>query len=80
MLTYKSFTYGKKKATCFLMCLFVVRMGFPGGSDDKESACNVGDQDSICGLRRSSAEGNGYPLCVLAWRIPWTEEPGGHSE
>ena len=22
-------------------------------------------------------EGNGYPLSVLAWRIPWTEQPGG---
>ena len=21
--------------------------------------------------------GNGYPLSILAWRIPWTEEPGG---
>ena len=20
---------------------------------------------------------NGYPLSILAWRIPWTEEPGG---
>ena len=32
-----------------LNCLFAVRMGFPGGSDDKESACSVGDQDSIPG-------------------------------
>ena len=22
-------------------------------------------------------EGNGNPFCILAWRIPWTEEPGG---
>ena len=37
-------------------------MGFPGGSDGKESACNVGDPCSILGLGRSSGEGNGYPL------------------
>ena len=125
-------------------------MGFPGGSDGKESACNAGDRGSIPGLGRSPGEGNGYPptpvflpgesqgrrslagygpgsqrfkhncvtnthttklslpgglsgkesACsakaigwlsgwggslegtathssVLAWRIPWTEEPGG---
>ena len=22
-------------------------------------------------------EGNGYPFTILAWKIPWTEEPGG---
>ena len=37
-------------------------MGFPGGSDGKESTCNVGDLGSIPGLGRSSGEGNGYPL------------------
>ena len=36
--------------------------GFPGGSDAKESACNVGDQGSILGLGRSPGEGNGYSL------------------
>ena len=37
-------------------------LGFPGGSDCKESACNVGDLGSIPGLGRSPGEGNGYPL------------------
>ena len=37
-------------------------MGFPGGSTDKESACNAGDLGSILGLGRSAGEGNGYPL------------------
>ena len=35
-------------------------LGFPGGSDNKESACNAGDPDSIPGPRRSPGEGNGY--------------------
>ena len=34
----------------------------PGGSDSKESACNVGDLGSIPRLERSPGEGNGYPL------------------
>ena len=33
--------------------------GFPGGSDSKESACNVGDPGSIPGLVRPHGEGNG---------------------
>ena len=37
-------------------------MGFPGGTDGKESACNVGDLGSIPGLERSPGEGNGNPL------------------
>ena len=36
--------------------------GFPGGTDDKESAFNAGDPGSISGLGRSPGEGNGYPL------------------
>ena len=35
---------------------------FPGGSDNKESACNAGDPGSIPGSRRSPGEGNGNPL------------------
>ena len=37
-------------------------MGFPGGSDGKESGCNAGDLDSIPGSGRSSEERNGNPL------------------
>ena len=37
-------------------------MGFPGGSDDKASACNAGDPCSIPGSGRSPGEGNGNPL------------------
>jgi len=37
-------------------------MFFPGGSDDKEPTCNVGDLGLIPGLGRSPGEGTGYPL------------------
>ena len=36
--------------------------GFPGSSDGKESACNVGDPGSIPGLGRSPGGGHGNPL------------------
>ena len=58
----------------------VISRGFPGSSEVKASACNVGDPGSISGLGRSPGEGNGNPLqyCLEnpmdggAW---W--EPGG---
>ena len=39
-----------------------VFLGFPFGSDGKESACSVGDLGWIVGLRRSPGEGKGYSL------------------
>ena len=47
--------------------------GFPGGSDGKASACNVGD----LGWDDPLEEGMATHSSILAWRIPWTEEPGG---
>ena len=43
----------------------------------KESTCNVGDQDPIPGWGRSLEKGMATHSSILAWRIPWTEEPGG---
>ena len=37
-------------------------LGFPGGSDGKESACIAGDLGSIPGLARSPGGGHGNPL------------------
>ena len=37
-------------------------LGFPGGSEVKASACNVGDLGLIPGWGRSPGEGNGNPL------------------
>ena len=44
-------------------------MGFPGGSDGKESACNA-EQGSILGLERCPGEGNGYPLQYFCLENP----------
>ena len=49
---------------------------FHSGSDGEESGCNAGDLCSVPGWGRSPGEGNGNPLHILAWRIPWTQEPG----
>ena len=55
-------------------------VGFPGGASGKEptSQCRrLRDRCLIPESGRSLAEGHSNPLCSLAWRIPWTEEPGG---
>ena len=40
----------------------MVKLGFPGGSDGKKSACNAGDQSSVPGSGRSPGEGDGNAL------------------
>ena len=50
--------------------------GFPGGSDGKESACNEGDQVGSLGWEDSLEKGMATHTSILAWRIPWMEEPG----
>ena len=54
-------------------------LGLPGDSDGKESACNSRDVGLIPGLVRSPGEGNATHSSILAWRIPWTEQPSGIS-
>ena len=57
--------------------LNIRQRGFPHNSVGKESACNAGDLGSIPGLGRSPGEGMATRSSILAWRIPWTKEPGG---
>ena len=40
----------------------ILYLGFPGGSDGKEPACNVGDLSSMPGSGRSPGEGHGTLL------------------
>ena len=60
-----------------------INLGFYGGSDGKESTCNVRDPDLFPGLGRHlpqvwSLEKKmaTHPSILIFWRIPWTEEPG----
>ena len=52
-------------------------MGFRGGSDSKESTCSAGDLDSIPESEDPLEKEMATHSSMLAWRIPWTEVPGG---
>ena len=60
------------------------RKVFPGGSEDKASACHAGDLASIPGLGRSPGEGNGNPLQCSCLENPrdggawWLPSMGSH--
>ena len=45
-------------------------------SNSLGDAGDGGGMDLSSGLGRSHGEGNGNSLSILAWRIPWIEEPG----
>ena len=51
------------------------RWGFLDGSDDKESACNVGTCVRSLGWEDPLEKGKATHSSILAWGIPWTEEP-----
>ena len=50
----------RKKGQIFPLC--ILRLCFPGGSENKASAYNAGDPGSVSGLGRCPGEGNGNPL------------------
>ena len=52
----------KSSTWLYLVPTFIWVWGSLGGSDSKESACNVGDLGWISGSERSPGKGNGYPL------------------
>ena len=51
--------------------------GLPRWLSGKESACHAGDPGSTPELGRSLEEETATHSSILAWRIQWTEEPGG---
>ena len=66
-------TKGKKKSAEIL-----IGIGFPGGSDNKESACNAGDLGLIPGFGKDPLEEDmaTHSQVFLPRESPWTEEPG----
>ena len=54
-------------------------MGFPGGTGGKELDCQCRRQMKVCPLGQEDPleEEMATHSCIIAWRIPWTEEPGG---
>ena len=61
----------------FLISWFRHVLGFIGGSDGKESVCNAQTQLQSLGWEDPLEKGMVTHSSVLAWRILWTEEPGG---
>ena len=57
-----------------LLVIALIFLGFPGGSEDKVSACNAGDPGSIPGSGRSPGEGNGNPLQYSCLENPMDRE------
>ena len=56
-------------------------LGFPDGASGKEPACQCRRHKDTCvqslGWEDPLEEGMATHCSILAWRIPWTEEPGG---
>ena len=48
-----------------------------GGSDGKESACSEGDPVQSLGQEVPLEKKMATHSSILAWKIPWTQEPGG---
>ena len=52
-------------------------MGFAGGSVVKNFPASAGDLGLVSGSGRSREDKLAAHSTILAWKIPWTEEPGG---
>ena len=51
---------------------FITQLGFPGGSDGKESACSMGDQVGSLGWEDSLEKERATNSSIWSWRIPCT--------
>ena len=63
-----------------LFFFFVTKLNFlfcVDGASGKNLPVRGGAMGSIPGLGRSPRGGHGNPSIILAWRIPWIEEPDG---
>ena len=49
---------------------------FPGGSDGKVSVYNAGDPVQSLGWEDPLEKEMAIHSSTIAWKIPWTEEPG----
>ena len=54
-----------------------VKWGFPGGSDGKKICLQCRRQIPSLGLEDPLEKGMATHSSILAWNVPWTEEPGG---
>ena len=75
-LTFASSVNTTPSTTSPWASVFLPVRGFPDASAVKKAPANAGDVNSIPGLDPLEKEMATYYI-ILAWRIPWTEEPGG---
>ena len=61
----------------YYLCTLKRRWGFPGGAVVKNLPANAGDSGSTPGWEYPLEEGMATHASILAWRISWTEDPGG---
>ena len=61
----------------FLCSVFAIRLGFPGGSVVKNLPAMQETQVQSLGQEDPLEKEMATHSRILAWRIPWTEEPGG---
>ena len=61
----------------FFFRVFNPSVGFPVGTVVKNPPANAGDTVGFLGQEDPLEEGTAIHSGILAWRIPWTEEPGG---
>ena len=52
-------------------------MSFPGGSVVKNPPANAGDAAPSLGWEDPLEKEMATDSSILAWEVPWTEEPGG---
>ena len=72
----------KFKEVFVLFCFLTKASGyvnFPCGSDGRASAYNAGDSGSVPGWEDPLEKEMAPHSSTLAWKIPWTEEPGSYS-
>ena len=66
--------YFKCKQTFIALTMY---LELPCDSDSKEYTCNAGDLVQSLDPEDSLEKGMATHSSILAWRVPWTEEPGG---
>ena len=57
-------------------CATLGKLGFPGGADGKELLAMQVTQVRSLGQENPLEKGMATHSIILAWRIPWMEEPG----
>ena len=63
--------------SCTIIFTYLFTTSFPGSSAGKESACIAGDLGLISGSGISPGMEMANHSDILAWKISWTEDPGG---